>query len=134
MCPLWGVLCSRLQPGEILPGLPESDHPQAGRRAHEETTFPCYALDAEKALYFKAFRAQYRRGVRCLYLLPPKWHSICPQTHIKRGAVATRWLPCPVLFLLFQSFVHFFREHCKSWRSMIFTIIPAIDFPMPNDL
>ena len=51
------AFCVQLQPGYLLPGLPEAYHPQTDRRAHEETTGECDAIGAKKALLYAAFRA-----------------------------------------------------------------------------
>ena len=47
-------LCVKVKQRQILPGLPEADYPQTSRRAHEETTRPCYAIGAKNALIYKA--------------------------------------------------------------------------------
>lgn len=42
-------LCVKLQPREILPGLPEAYHPETGCRAYEEKTCPYYAIEGKTA-------------------------------------------------------------------------------------
>jgi len=51
------ALCFRLQPGDLLPGLPETYHPQTDRRAHEENAGESDAIGAKQALFYAAFRA-----------------------------------------------------------------------------
>ena len=51
------VLCVKVKQRQILPGLPQAYHEQAGSGAHEETTRPCYAVGAKKALIYGAFSA-----------------------------------------------------------------------------
>ena len=51
------VLCVKVKQRQILPGLPKADYPQTGSGAHEETTRPCYAVGAKKALIYRAFSA-----------------------------------------------------------------------------
>ena len=41
---------------KYCPDLPEAYYPQTGSGAHEETTRPCYAVGAKKALIYRAFR------------------------------------------------------------------------------
>ena len=48
------VLCINIKQRQILPGLPEADYPQTGSRANEEKTRSCYAIGAEKALFYAA--------------------------------------------------------------------------------
>ena len=42
-------LCVKLQPREILPGLPEAYHPETGCRAYAEKTRPYYAIEGKTA-------------------------------------------------------------------------------------
>ena len=58
VCLLRGTYCSWLQSGKILFRMSDADHPQANRRAHEETAFPCYTLEIERALQHKASRVR----------------------------------------------------------------------------
>ena len=41
------ALCVQLQPGYLLPGLPEAYHPQTDRRAHEKNAGECDAIGAK---------------------------------------------------------------------------------------
>ena len=40
-------VCVQIQPGYLLPGLPETYHPQTDRRAHEENAGECDAVGAK---------------------------------------------------------------------------------------
>lgn len=42
-------LCVKLQPCEILPGLPEAYHPETGCRAYAKKTRPYYAIEGKTA-------------------------------------------------------------------------------------
>ena len=46
---MWCCLCVKLQPCEILPGLPEAYHPETGCRAYAEKTRPYYAIEGKTA-------------------------------------------------------------------------------------
>ena len=41
------AFCVQLQPGDLLPGLPEAYHPQTDRRAHEKNAGECDAIGAK---------------------------------------------------------------------------------------
>ena len=49
----------RVKQRQILPGLPQADHPQASRRADAETTRPRYAVGAKKPLRHAAFQTRF---------------------------------------------------------------------------
>ena len=51
------VLCVKVKQRQILPGLPQAYHEQAGGGAHEETARPCYAIRAKIALIYRACSA-----------------------------------------------------------------------------
>ena len=51
------VLCVKVKQRQILPGLPQAYHEQAGSGAHEETARPCYAIRAKIALIYRACSA-----------------------------------------------------------------------------
>ena len=46
-------LCVKLQPCEILPGLPEAYHPETGCRAYAEKTRPYYAIEGKTAHFIR---------------------------------------------------------------------------------
>lgn len=46
-----GCFCVKLQPCEILPGLPEAYHPETGCRAYAEKTRPYYAIEGKTARF-----------------------------------------------------------------------------------
>ena len=53
------VLCVKVKQRQILPGLPQADHPQASRRADAETTRSRYAVGAKKPLRHAAFETRF---------------------------------------------------------------------------
>ena len=58
-------VCVHLKQRQILPGLPQADHPQASRRADAETTRPRYAVGAKKPLCHATFQTRFEhdRGI-----------------------------------------------------------------------
>ena len=48
-------LCIKLQPCEILPGLPEAYHPKTDCRAYAEKTRPYYAIEGEIACFTRHY-------------------------------------------------------------------------------
>ena len=73
-------LCVKVKQRQILPGLPQADHPQASRRADAETTRPRYAVGAKKPLRHTAFQARFEQN----------------STHEKTGRGGHHRLPRPV--------------------------------------
>ena len=58
-------VCVHLKQCQILPRLPQADHPQASRREDAETTRPRYAVGAKKPLRHAAFQTRFEhdRGI-----------------------------------------------------------------------
>ena len=56
-CTVCGTFFVSKSNSQILPGLPQAYHEQAGSGAHEKTTRPCYAIRANIALIYRACSA-----------------------------------------------------------------------------
>ena len=70
------VLCINIKQRQILPGLPEADYPQTDSGAHEEKAHSCYAVRAEKALFYAALTAVLQGG-KVLIPFPLKSRFYC---------------------------------------------------------
>ena len=75
------VFCINIKQRQILPGLPEADYPQTGSRTHEEKTRSCYAVRAEKALFYAALTVV-SKGGKDLIHLPLKSQFYCVTKNI----------------------------------------------------
>ena len=97
------VLCVKVKQRQILPGLPQAYHEQAGSGAHEETARPCYAIRAKIALIYRACSA-WKSLRRYRTPFPSKTAFYCvtyqnqhPQKDRAREVITG--FPRPVLFL-----------------------------------
>lgn len=73
-------VCVHLKQRQILPGLPQADHPQASRRADAETTRPRYAVGAKKPLRHAAFQTRFEHD-RGFMPKPAKTVFYCVTDH-----------------------------------------------------
>ena len=100
-------LCVKLQPCEILPGLPEAYHPETGCRAYAKKTRPYYAIEGKTAHFTR------RSGrVSCMGkgLKPCKngvlLRNIKSKLHLRKDGARWLFVSCRVpSFFLFLPFL-----------------------------